>query len=223
MKVETQLETARAVQTDLTTLLDTAAEGRIITEGVNVAILGKPNVGKSSLLNAIVGTARAIVTDIPGTTRDTIEETINVNGIPLKLTDTAGIRQTDDVVEQQGVERSKAAIAKAELLLLMFDASQPLNNADLELLRTVQSSRVILILNKVDLPVVTPSMALLAHCPKKRVVETAIPEGKGLDALKTTICEELLGGEWGVGESPIVTNARHREALRRATKGSITR
>ena len=219
MKVETQLETARTVQTDLTTLLDTAAEGRIITEGVNVAILGKPNVGKSSLLNALVGTTRAIVTDLPGTTRDTIEETINVNGIPLKLVDTAGIRQTDDIVEQQGVERSKAAIDRAELLLLLFDASQPLNNADLELLQTAQSSKAILVLNKVDLPVVTPSMALLAHCPKKTIVETAIPEGKGLDVLKTTICEELLGGEWGVGESPIVTNARHQEALRRANEG----
>ena len=219
MKVETQVETARAVQTDLTTLLNTASEGRIITEGINVAILGKPNVGKSSLLNALVGTTRAIVTDLPGTTRDTIEETINVNGIPLKLVDTAGIRQTDDLVEQQGVERSKAAIDRAELLLLMFDASQPLNNADLELLQTAQSSKAILVLNKVDLPVVTPSMALLAHCPKKPIVETVIPEGKGLDALKTTISEELLGGEWVVGESPIVTNARHQEALRRAKEG----
>ena len=164
MKVETQLETARAVQNDLTTLLDTADEGRIITEGVNVAILGKPNVGKSSLLNALVGTTRAIVTDIPGTTRDTIEETINVNGIPLKLIDTAGIRQTDDIVEQQGVERSKAVRDRAELLLLMFDASQPLSNADLELLQTAESTKAILILNKVDLPVVTPSTTLLVHC-----------------------------------------------------------
>jgi tRNA modification GTPase len=219
MKVETQLGTARAVQTDLTALLDTATEGRIITEGVNVAILGKPNVGKSSLLNALVGATRAIVTEIPGTTRDTIEETINVNGIPLKLIDTAGIRQTDDIVEQQGVERSKAVLDRAELLLLMFDAAQPLNNADLELLQTAQSAKAILILNKVDLPVLTPSTTLLVHCPKKQVVETVIPEGKGLDALKVTICEELLGGERVVGESPIVTNARHQEALRRANEG----
>ena len=219
MKVETQLEAARAVQTDLTALLDTAHEGRIITEGVNVAILGKPNVGKSSLLNALVGATRAIVTDIPGTTRDTIEETINVNGIPLKLIDTAGIRQTDDIVEQQGVLRSKAVRDRAELLLLMFDASQPLNSADLELLQTAQSTKAILILNKVDLPVLTPATTLFVHCPKKQVVETAIPDGKGLEALKSTICEELLGGEWSVGESPIVTNARHQEALRRADEG----
>ena len=219
MKVETQLETARAVQNDLTILLDTADEGRIITEGVKVAILGKPNVGKSSLLNALVGATRAIVTDIPGTTRDTIEETINLNGIPLKLMDTAGIRHTDDIVEQHGVERSKAVIDTAELLLLMFDASQPLNTADLELLQAAQSATAILILNKVDLPVVTPATTLLLHCPKKRMVETAIPEGKGLETLTSTIAEELLGGESGIGESPIVTNARHQDALRRANEG----
>jgi tRNA modification GTPase len=219
MKVEAQLETAHSVQTDLTVLLETATEGRIITEGVNVAILGKPNVGKSSLLNALIGTKRAIVTDTPGTTRDTIEEAVNISGIPLRLIDTAGIRQTTDIVEQQGVERSKAVLDRSELLLLMFDASQPLNDADLDLLQTAQSSKAILILNKVDLPVVTPATALLAHCPKKRVVETAIPEGKGIDALKAAVCDELLGGESVVGESPIVTNARHQEALRRANEG----
>ena len=219
MKVETQLQTARAVQNDLTILLETATEGRLITQGVNVAILGKPNVGKSSLLNALVGTTRAIVTDIPGTTRDTIEEMINIGGILLKLIDTAGMRHTDDIVERQGVERSKAVLDRAELLLLMFDASQPLNDADLELLKTAQSSRAILILNKMDLPVVTSPTALLAHCPKKRVVETAIPDGKGLDKLKASVSEELLGGELVIGESPIVTNARHQEALRRASEG----
>ena len=218
MKVETQRETARSVQNDLTTLLETAADGRLIAEGVSVAILGKPNVGKSSLLNALVGTTRAIVTDIPGTTRDTIEEMINIGGIPLKLIDTAGIRSTDDVVEQQGVERSKAVLDRAELLLMMFDASQPLNDADRELLRVAQSSRAILILNKVDLSVLTSATLLLAHCPKKRVVETAIPEGKGLDKLKATVCEELLGGEFVIGESPIVTNARHQAALRHANE-----
>ena len=219
MKVEAQLQTARAVQNDLTILLETATEGRLITQGVNVAILGKPNVGKSSLLNALVGTTRAIVTDIPGTTRDTIEEMINIGGIPLKLIDTAGMRHTDDIIELQGVERSKVVLDRAELLLLMFDASQPLNDADLELLKTAQSSRAILILNKMDLPVVTSPTALLAHCPKKRVVETAIPDGKGLDKLKASVSEELLGGELVIGESPIVTNARHQEALRRANEG----
>ena len=143
---------------------------------------------------------------------------INIGGIPLKLIDTAGIRATDDVVEKQGVERSKAVIDSAELLLLMFDASQPLNDADHELLHIAQSLKAILILNKVDLPVVTPATTLLAHCSKKRLVETVIPDGKGLDKLKATVCQELLGEEFVVGESPIVTNARHQEALRRANE-----
>ena len=219
MKVDIQLECVRLIQRDLTVLLETASEGRLIAEGVNIAILGKPNVGKSSLLNALVGSERAIVTPIPGTTRDTIEEAVNISGIPLKLFDTAGIRQTDDIVEQQGVQRSRAVLDKAELLLLMFDASQPLNDADLDLLRTAQSHKAILILNKTDLRVVTPASALLAYCPERRVVETAILEGEGLDTLKTVVCDELLGGEWVVGESPIVTNARHQDALRRAHDG----
>lgn len=219
MKVETQLQTARAIQVDLTHLLATASEGRLIKEGIHVAILGKPNVGKSSLLNAFVQAARAIVTDIPGTTRDTLEEAINLDGIPINLIDTAGIRQTTDLVEQQGVQRSKDALNNAEFLLLMFDASQPLNEADIELLQIANSHRSIFILNKVDLPVITHTGALHAYCPKKRVVQTAIPEGKGIEALKIALREELLGGEFVMGESPIVTNTRHKEALQRAYEG----
>ena len=216
MKVETQCQTAQAVQADLTQLLETASEGRIIKDGIDAAILGKPNVGKSSLLNALVQTARAIVTDIPGTTRDTIEETINLGGIPMNIIDTAGIRKTDNVVEQQGVQRSKDILNTAEFLLLMFDASQPLNEADVELLQVADSHNAVLILNKVDLPIVTQATALQAYCPNKRVVQTAIPEGKGIDTLKTVIREALLGAQFVPGESPIVTNARHQDALRRA-------
>ena len=216
MKVEVQHQTARAIQADLTRLLSTAEEGRLIKDGITVAILGKPNVGKSSLLNALVQRERAIVTDIPGTTRDTIEETINLGGIPMHLIDTAGIRQTADIIERQGVLRSKAVINQAEFLLLMFDASQALTEADVELLETANSHKALLILNKTDLPIVTPPDALWAHCPKKRVVQTAIPEGKGLEALKTAMREELLGDALVTGDSPIVTNARHQDALRRA-------
>ena len=216
MKVEVQHQTARAIQADLTRLLETAEEGRLIKDGITVAILGKPNVGKSSLLNALVQRERAIVTDIPGTTRDTIEETINLGGIPMHLIDTAGIRQTADIIEQQGVLRSKAVIDKAEFLLLMFDASQALTEADVELLETANSHKALLILNKTDLPIVTPPDALWAHCSNKRVVQTAILEGKGLEALKTAMREELLGDAFVTGDSPIVTNARHQDALRRA-------
>ncbi len=215
MKVEAQLQTARSVQTELTFLLETATEGRIIKEGVNVGILGKPNVGKSSLFNALVTTARAIVTEIPGTTRDTIEETINIRGIPINLVDTAGIRNTDDIVEQEGVQRSKDVLNTAELLLLMFDASHPLNESDIDLLQIANSHRAILILNKIDLPTIVQPGILSNHCSKARVVQTAITEDIGIDSLKTAIREELLGGDFIMGESPIITNSRHQDALRR--------
>ncbi len=218
MKVDTQLQNVLAVHSDLVQLLDTASEGRIIKEGVNVAILGKPNVGKSSLFNALVTTARAIVTNVPGTTRDTIEEVINVCGIPINLVDTAGIRQTDDIVEQQGVQRSRDVLNKAEFLLLVFDASQSLNESDIELLQVANSHRSILILNKIDLPTVTQPQMLSKHCQKARVIQTTITEGKGIDTLKAAIREELLGGEFVMAESPIVTNTRHQDALHRAKK-----
>ncbi len=219
MKIETQLQTAQTIHAELTQLLETAAEGRLIKDGATVAILGKPNVGKSSLLNVLVETSRAIVTDTPGTTRDTIEETINLGGIPINLIDTAGIRKTEDIVEQQGVQRSKEVIKKAEFLLLMFDASKPLNEEDKELLQTANSHQALLILNKVDLPIVTAPEALQAHCQKRRIVQTAIPDGKGVETLKASLQTELLDGEIEVaGESPIVSNARHQEALRRANE-----
>ena len=216
MKIAAQLQAARATQEDLSRLVDTATEGRIIKDGVNVAILGKPNVGKSSLFNVLVQTARAIVTDIPGTTRDTIDETINLNGIPINLVDTAGIRQTDDIVEQQGVERSKDILNKAELLLLMFDASQPLIDADLELLQIAKTHSAILVLNKIDLPRILPLQTLTDHCSNAPIAQTAITEGKGIEDLKKIIVAELLGGELVLGESPIVTNTRHQNALLRA-------
>ncbi len=221
MKVDAQLKNTYDIQKGIVSLLESASEGRLIKDGVNIAILGKPNVGKSSLFNALVQTSRAIVTDIPGTTRDTIDEIININGLPINLYDTAGIRQTGDIVEQQGVERSREIIKKAEFLLIMFDASQPLNDADLELLQIANSNQSILILNKVDLSMVLKPQVLIDHCPKTRVVQTAITEDKGIEALKTALREELLGGESALGESPIITNARHQDALRRAHDGLI--
>lgn len=218
MKIGIQLQTARTVQSDLVELLESASEGRIIKDGINVAILGKPNVGKSSLFNILVNTARAIVTDIPGTTRDSIDELINIDGIPINLVDTAGIRQTEDIVEQEGVKRSRDIVNKAEFLLLMFDASEPLSHADIELLQIANSHRAILILNKIDLNTIIQLKDLKNHCPDKQIVPTAITQGKGIDALKTAIKEELLGAEFTMSESIIISNVRHQDALRQATK-----
>ena len=216
LNTDTQLQTIQTIQRDIDHLVKTASEGLLIKDGVKVAILGKPNVGKSSLFNALVQTSRAIVTDIPGTTRDTIHETVNIEGLPINLIDTAGLRQTDDLVEQQGVERSRDVLKKAEFLLLMFDASQPMNDADIELLQIANSHRSILILNKIDLPVSLPPHILTEHCPKTQVIQTAITDRIGIDVLKTAIRDEFLSGEFALGESPIVTNTRHHDALRRS-------
>ena len=136
----------------LTNLLKTARRGKILREGISTAIIGRPNVGKSSLLNNLLREEKAIVTDIEGTTRDVIEEYVNINGVPLKLVDTAGIRETEDIVEQIGVERSKKALKEADLVLLVLNASETLTDQDRQLLEISQDSNRIILLNKVDLP-----------------------------------------------------------------------
>lgn len=136
----------------LTNLLKTARRGKILREGISTAIIGRPNVGKSSLLNNLLREEKAIVTDIEGTTRDVIEEYVNINGVPLKLVDTAGIRETEDIVERIGVERSRKALKEADLVLLVLNASEPLTDQDRQLLEISQDSNHIILLNKVDLP-----------------------------------------------------------------------
>ena len=136
----------------LTNLLKTARRGKILREGISTAIIGRPNVGKSSLLNNLLREEKAIVTDIEGTTRDVIEEYVNINGVPLKLVDTAGIRETEDIVERIGVERSRKALKEADLVLLVLNVSEPLTDQDRQLLEISQDSNRIILLNKVDLP-----------------------------------------------------------------------
>ena len=212
----TMWKSAEAILKGLNRLLATASDGKILREGIHVAILGKPNVGKSSLLNALLQEERAIVTDIPGTTRDTIEESLNLRGIPLKLIDTAGIHQTADFVERQGVARSKSYIDAADLLLVMFDASQPLTEVDGQLLDAVNSRNTIFVLNKVDLSLVTTSADLQTFAPMESVVQTSVLHGEGIEALKTAIIKRILKGRETIGEGLIVTNLRHYEALRQA-------
>ena len=211
----TMQRTAEAIYNDLDCLMATASDGKILREGISIAILGKTNVGKSSLLNTLLQEERAIVTEIPGTTRDTIEEPLNLRGVPLKLIDTAGIRQTANLVEQQGVERSKSYIDRADLLLMMFDASQPLTAEDRELLGSANCRKTIFILNKVDLPIVTTTVDLQTDAVQKAIVQTSALRGQGIEDLKTAILQEVLEGGAIMGESLIVTNARHHDALRR--------
>jgi len=201
------------VAAGLERLLAEAERGIVYRQGVRVAIVGRPNVGKSSLLNRLLRTNRAIVTDIPGTTRDTLEETLNLRGIPVVLVDTAGIQaEPDDPVERLGVERSRAALARADLALLVVDASQPVTDADRAIAGLVGGRPAILVLNKVDLPV-HAEMDGDGSLPAVRVSALS---GQGLDALEETLVETVLSGKVAASEAPMVTNPRHKEALERA-------
>jgi len=188
---------------------------------LKIAILGKPNVGKSSLLNSLLAVDRAIVTDIPGTTRDTIEETLNLNGIPVHLVDTAGIRQTDDPIEQIGVEKSRATLAEADLLIVVVDASIPLDDSDQQILEMVNLKPTLFVLNKVDLPIQTSSVDLLNHLPNATqtgiaptIVQTSMIQQAGIDDLKEKMLAQVLDAD--LSQSVLITNARHEEALRSA-------
>lgn len=199
---------------EVSELLSTADEGKILREGLNVVIVGKPNVGKSSLLNALLKEQRAIVTEVPGTTRDVIEEYINLDGVPIKIIDTAGIRETEDIVEKIGVEKSKEKIIEADLIIFMIDLSRELDDEDKEIMDYIRDKKYIVLLNKSDLEnkVVKEDLVGLNL---KYIIESSAKSGKGLDELKDSIKELFFKGEVK-NQDIIITNARHKEALIRA-------
>ena len=191
----------------------TAQEGRILREGARVVILGRPNVGKSSLLNRLLREERAIVTAIPGTTRDVIEESIDLDGVMIRLIDTAGVRQTVDIVEQEGIKRTRATQDEADLLLLVLDVSALLTSDDQDLLRMVRDRRHVVLLNKADLAgTVEPDAALAGH----PVYPISAKTGLGIETVKLALRAQLVSGGVEAAESVTVTNVRHRDALRRA-------
>lgn len=197
---------------DMEKLLKGANEGKIIREGLKMTIVGKPNVGKSSLMNALLQEKRAIVTDIPGTTRDVIEEYINLGGIPVKITDTAGIRETEDVVEKIGVERSREKLEEADLVVLMLDTSRPLDDEDREIIKSIKDKKTIVLLNKVDLE---RKLQLEELDGLHNLIEISAMTGFGIEDLKQKIKELFFNGEVD-NESLIITNSRHKQALYRA-------
>ncbi len=200
-------------------LRDSAQTGRIMREGLAVAIVGKPNVGKSSLMNALLKESRAIVTDIPGTTRDTIEEHLNVRGIPVVLTDTAGIRETHDTIESIGIERSKESFNRADLVLLLLDASRPLDQEDQSLLSHVDPGRTILVRNKADLPQLITEEMLRDQGYDGEIITASIRELSGIDAIESSIERRVYGGEVSQSDSLMVTNVRHKDLLDKASSG----
>lgn len=214
------LQDAKKVQEKISMLLETADTGKILREGLNTVIIGRPNVGKSSLLNALLKEGRAIVTDVPGTTRDIIEDYINIKGVPLKIVDTAGIRETQDVVEKIGVDRSKELMEKADVVLFLLDVSKELTEEDQLLIDMVQGKRAIILLNKTDLPPKISIEQLKNQFPGKTVIEISALKGKGLSELENTLVEMVYGGEVSIGDTGLVTNVRHKNLLERA-QGSI--
>ena len=204
---------------EVDTLRDSAQTGRIMREGLAVAIVGKPNVGKSSLMNALLKESRAIVTDIPGTTRDTIEEHLNVRGIPVVLTDTAGIRETHDTIESIGIERSKESFNRADLVLLLLDVSRPLDQEDQSLLSHVDPGRTILVRNKADLPQLITEEMLRDQGYDGEIITASIRELSGIDAIESSIERRVYGGEVSQSDSLMVTNVRHKDLLDKASSG----
>jgi tRNA modification GTPase len=187
-----------------TALAETFAKGRLLREGARVVIAGRPNVGKSSLLNALAGRDRAIVTDEPGTTRDVVEEPVDFDGLPVILADTAGIRDATSLAEKEGVKRSREAASSADLVLLVWDASEGWTDADASAHHETQGRPAIHVANKSDLPSTQPPDASL---------RVSARTGAGLSELKAEVRRLLLGPKAGEGEELVITRARHRQAL----------
>lgn len=207
-------DTLKEVESEIDRLLATAEEGKLIREGLNVVIVGKPNVGKSSLLNSLLKENRAIVTEVAGTTRDVIEEYINLDGIPIKIIDTAGIRETDDIVEKIGVEKSKEKISEADLIILMLDSSRELDEEDKEIINYVKDKKHVVLLNKSDLSGKIKEDTL-ENMNLKNLIKVSAKTGYGLSELKEFIKQLFFNGEVNTG-SILITNTRHKEALIRA-------
>jgi len=216
MTTKLLLEKAQLVQGRIAELLQTAQQGKVLREGLATAIVGRPNVGKSSLLNHLLHEDKAIVTDVAGTTRDVLEEYVNVRGVPLKLVDTAGIHETDDKVEKIGVARSRAAIIKADLILLVLDQSQPLTVEDRELLEATADKKRIIILNKTDLTNQIDRAELLTLVSESELIQTSILTSDGVTDLENQIAKLFFGGIENSQSTVMITNARQIGLLNQA-------
>jgi len=207
-----------SVESDVRELLKTADTGKIMREGLQTVIIGKPNVGKSSLLNALLQEARAIVTNIPGTTRDVIEEHLNIRGIPVKIVDTAGIRETEDMIEKMGVERSKAFFNKADLIILVLDAGEAIRKEDREIIEYVKDRKAIVLVNKTDLKVKISDEEIKTLLGDKAIIKTSLLNGSGLKELEDKIVEMVYSGEIFQRGDALVTSVRQKRALEMALK-----
>lgn len=197
-------------------LLSTADAGKMIREGVQTAIVGKPNVGKSSLLNALLQENKAIVTDIPGTTRDIVEAYLNIDGIPFKLLDTAGIRETQDVVEQIGVGLSRTSIEEADLVIMLLDSSDELTNEDIEIIDTIGQKNIIFVLNKEDLPSIITREIVEKYTGDNPIIYISTKSQKGIEELKVSMKSFVNQGKVEISTDVTIANVRHKDALTKA-------
>lgn len=211
------LITVKSLWKTVDKMLESADNGRVLREGINTVIVGKPNAGKSSLLNTLVGQERAIVTDIAGTTRDILEEQIRLRGISLNVIDTAGIRDTDDVVEQIGVNKSREYVEKADLVIYVVDSSTPLDENDEEIIASIQDKNAIILLNKSDLHQVATKEMLKEKIDRK-TIEISAKEQTGIEELETAIQEMFFHGKISFNDEVYITNVRHKNALEETAK-----
>lgn len=211
------LEVVDKEQQEVKRLLKSSSDGKIIQEGIQTVILGKPNAGKSSLLNLLLGENRAIVTDIAGTTRDILEEYITLHGITLKITDTAGIRETEDIVEKIGVDKAREMAQKADLILYVVDSSVPLDENDEEIMSMLGGKKAIILYNKTDLTQVIP-LEELREKTGHPVIPISAKEETGIMELEDKVKEMFFGGELSFNDEVYITNARHKAALEEADK-----
>ena len=198
-------------------LLKKYDNGKIIKEGINTVIVGKPNVGKSSLLNLLAGEEKAIVTDIAGTTRDALEESVRMNDILLNIIDTAGIRKTEDIVEKIGVDKAKKYANDADLVIFVIDSSVPLEQTDKEIIELIQDKKVIVLLNKSDLEAVVTEDTIKEHWNNEEndiaIIKTSTKENLGMDLLQSTVKEMFFKGDISFNDEIFITSLRHKEAL----------
>lgn len=216
MSHEMMKKKTKYVHAEIEKLLEVANQGKILREGIKTAIIGRPNVGKSSLMNALVQEERAIVTDIPGTTRDIIEEYVNVRGIPLKLIDTAGIRETKDLVEQIGVERSHKILQEADLVLFMLNNNEEITDDDRKIIDSLNETNYIVIINKTDLPQKINLNEVKALVKDRTVITTSLINDEGLDQLEKAISNIFFTEDLFSDDVTFVSNVRHIHLLKQA-------
>ena len=221
MTLQLLREKTQQVLQGIRALLNTASQGKILRDGLKTAIVGRPNVGKSSLLNVLLREEKAIVTDIAGTTRDTIEEYVNVRGVPLQLIDTAGIRETDDVVEKIGVERSRKALKEADFVLLLLNQSETLQEEDIRLLETTKGMKRIILFNKTDLPSKLSTEDIAPYANEEEIVTTSMLNKEGIDQLEEKIAGYFFQGQMNERDATYLSNTRHIALLEKAEQALV--